>query len=57
MEFAFMRRKKEKEAEEKKKAEAQNGEETDEDNLERQTDSGIPVPAKRKSLKKTDENR
>jgi len=57
MELAFLRKKKEREEQERKKAEAQMVEESDVESDAKNMDSGIPVPAKRESLKKKDENR
>jgi len=47
MELAFLKKKKEKEEEEKKEEEVENTEQNEENML----DAGIPVPAKRNSLK------
>jgi len=57
MELAFLRKKKEREEQERKKAEAQMVEESDVESDAKNIDGGIPVPAKRESLKKKDENR
>jgi len=57
MELAFLRKKKEREEQERKKAEAQMVEDSDVESDAKNMDGGIPVPAKRESLKKKDENR
>lgn len=57
MELAFMRKKKEREEQERKKEEDENAAENSEANDARNTDGGVPVPAKRQSLKKKDDER